>query len=245
MSLTKICALRESSHMLAAARAGADLLGMVFVPGVRRAIPPETARQMVAAFRVHYPPSSANPWEVGAGRPLLVGLFADQPVDEVANLAAEVGLDRVQLCGNEDADYRSRVPLPLVQVLRVPNLSQSDPAHRRNLLASLEDQLAALEDEGHLAILDSAGPGGSGNTFDWSLARELADRGRRFLLAGGLTPDNVAEAVAVAHPWGVDVSSGVETQGVKDVTKIRAFLQAAHRALSVMPLANAGTPSHG
>ena len=232
MSLIKIDGLRELPHMLAAAQAGADMLGIVFVPGVRRYVPPQAAREMVTAFQEHGLQNPASPQEVGAGHALLVGLFADQPVDEVTQIAGEVGLDQVQLCGSEDADYRSRVSCPLIQVLRMPNPPQSDPKRRQDLLASLEDQLAALEDQGHLAILDSAGPGGSGETFDWSLARELAERGRRFLLAGGLTPDNVTQAVAAAHPWGVDVSSGVETDGVKDVAKIRAFIVAARRALA-------------
>ena len=228
VSLIKICGLRELPHMLAAADAGADLLGMVFVPTVRRYIAPEVARQMVQAFREAYPSPASAPG------PVLVGLFADQPVEEVNRVAASVGVDRVQLCGSEGPEYWAQVRRPLLQLLHVPDAPEGDSVQRAETVAALGERISALGQAAGLALLDRRSerqPGGLGQTFDWSLARALADRGHRFLLAGGLSPENVLEAIATARPYGVDVSSGVETDEVKDVAKIRAFVQAARRAL--------------
>jgi phosphoribosylanthranilate isomerase len=219
LKLAKICGFREFSHMQAAASEGADLLGMVFVPEVRRTVNPKAASKMVAELRKDL------------GRETqFVGLFADQPVKQVIQICAEVGLDWVQLCGNEDTAYRALMPCPVIQVLHVPGLPKTTGLERQAMLTSLTYQLVALEEQGYLAILDGIGPGGSGETIDWSLAAELADQGRHFLLAGGLTPTNVAEAITTVDPVGVDVSSGVETGGVKDIEKIRDFIHAARRA---------------
>ena len=235
VSVVKVCGLRELPHMLAAAQAGAGLLGMVFVPGVRRRVDREAAQSLVAAFRESYPE-----------RPKIVGLFADQPVEEVNGTAQFVGLDWIQLCGQEGPDFWARMERPFLQVLHVPdppisgNTAVVDNVvvgpealmrdYRSGTLALIEGRLHALERGGGLAILDRQSekqPGGVGQSFDWTLARELADQRYRFLLAGGLTPENVGKAIEVAHPYGIDVSSGVETDGVKDPEKIRAFVRAA------------------
>jgi phosphoribosylanthranilate isomerase len=214
-TLIKICGLREPQHALVAAEAGADYLGMVFVPGVRRRITVEQARQIVQAAR----------HARGTHAPKLVGLFQDQPLSEVNEVAAEVGLDHVQLCGHEPMDYCGKVAVSPFKVLHV----RADVV-RDKTIADMDARLADLNAAGWLAVLDKHSDrqgGGTGETFDWSIAAELAQRGRRFLLAGGLTPANVAEAVRTVHPHGVDVSSGVETDGVKDIAKIRAFVVSA------------------
>lgn len=218
--LIKICGLRELEHALAAAEAGAELLGMVFVPGVRRRITPEQARAIAEGVRR----------ACGAKAPKLVGLFSDQRLGEVNETIAAVGLDHAQLCGNEPLDYCGKVAAPPLKVLHV---RAGRP--RAESVAEMDARLAELNAAGWLGILDKQSdvqPGGLGEPFDWTLAAELAQRGRRFLLAGGLTPQNVAEALRVARPEGVDVSSGVETGGVKDVAKIRAFIQRARAARS-------------
>ncbi|MBI4338038.1 MAG: phosphoribosylanthranilate isomerase [Chloroflexi bacterium] len=218
MTKVKICGLRRLEDMLCAADAGADFVGVVFVPGVRRQVPVEEAAATVAGFRRRW----------GQRPPQVVGLFADQPVELVNEVACQVGLDCVQLCGGEPPAYWEQVQRPILKALHV----RGDlPA--REQIEALGEKLALLERMGHLGVLDRASdlqPGGLGQPFDWSVARALAAEGNRFLLAGGLTPDNVAEAVQLVGPYGVDVSSGVETDGVKDQAKIRAFLRAARAA---------------
>lgn len=215
--LVKICGLRSLDDLRAAADAGADLVGIVFVPGVRRRVEPACAQEMVALFRQE---------RQGLPTPRIVGLFADQPLGEVQAIAHQVGLDMVQLCGQEDIPYARRVGLPVVKAVHIVGSAPDQ-------VAIAEAQVQALEDAGILPLLDKGGgpqPGGMGQPFDWGVAQALAQRGHRFLLAGGLTPENVAQAVRLVHPYGVDVSSGVETNGLKDYQKVRAFITAARNA---------------
>ena len=232
MSVIKIDGLRQLPHMLVAAEAGADLLGMVFVPGVRRRVDVGAAREMAASFRQRCPDG-----------PQLVGIFADQPVEVVNRVADIVGLDRVQLCGSEGEDHWSSIDRPILQVVHVADSPGPREQTRPRAAAIVAQRLLRLEAATCTAILDRHSdiqPGGLGEPFDWATARTLSDQGRRFILAGGLTPDNVAHAIATAHPDGVDVSSGVETAGVKDEAKIRAFVRAARQALGSL---QAGLPN--
>jgi phosphoribosylanthranilate isomerase len=151
-------------------------------------------------------------------RPLIVGVFADQPLEDVNAIAAAAGVDLVQLSGDESADFVREVGHPVLKAVHV-----EPGADAMDLLdTAVEKRAAAL-------MLDTASPdaqGGTGVAFDWSVGTELAKR-VPFLLAGGLTPENVVAAVEQVAPWGVDVSSGVETDGAKDLEKIRAFVRAA------------------
>ena len=152
-----------------------------------------------------------------------MGLFADQPIDEVNRHIKNCQLKQVQLCGSESLDYCGQVLVPVIKVIHVPeSLAQDGDLDR------LAESVQKYRDAGHLVTLDrqvEGLQGGTGKSFDWSIAARLAQAGQEFLLAGGLTPENVAVAVRSVAPWGVDVSSGVETDGVKDATKIRAFIQ--------------------
>ena len=213
----KICGVRSLDDALVAARAGADYVGMVFVPGRRRRVEPEAARVITDGLRV----GDLEP-------PRSVGLFGDQPLDEVLDTIAAAGLDYVQLCGDETLDY-CRAAVERAGVIKVLHVADDDSPDAISNVANRIDAFAAA---GCTVTLDSQVVGlhgGTGQSFDWSIAAQLAASGRRFLLAGGLTPANVAEAVAVVRPWGVDVSSGVETDGVKDPNKIKQFVANARR----------------
>ena len=205
----KICGVRRIEDALVAAQAGADYFGMVFVPGRRRRIEPEAARIITDGVR-----------DGDRESPKSVGLFGDQPLDGVLATVATAGLDYAQLCGDEPVDY-CRAVLRHAGVIKVLHVSNDD---RPDAVA---DRIDAFTAAGCTVTLDSqvAGlHGGTGQSFDWRIAAQLAASSRRFLLAGGLTPDNVAEAVGIVRPWGVDVSSGVETDGVQDPAKIRQFV---------------------
>ena len=220
MAIVKVCGMRELSHMVAATEAGVDMLGMVFVPAVRRYIEQDAAQELVAAFR-----------EQGHA-PQLVGLFADQPVEEVNEVASRLGLDMVQLCGYEPVGYWAKVNIPILKVVHVASVPAESQTARGIVMKDVHFRLQKVSKAGHIAVLDrksDAQPGGLGETFDWSIAREMADRGHNFLLAGGLAPENVGDAIESTHPYGVDVSSGVESDGVKDIAKIQAFIAAAKR----------------
>ena len=217
MTRLKICGLRELGHVLAAADAGADFLGFVFVPGVRRQLSEERAGAIIREHRRLR----------GSGGPQLVGLFANQSLEDVNRIIRLCGLDLVQLCGAEPPAYWARVEAGVVRQIRV-----RDDGPRHEVVAEVLRRVDEVVASGHVPLLDrqEAGAlGGTGRTFDWSIAREVARR-HDFLLAGGLTPDNVGDAIATVEPWGVDVSSGVESDGVKDPKKIAAFADEVRRA---------------
>ena len=199
----KICGVRRLDDALIAADAGADYVGIVFVPGRRRRIEPTAARAITDELRTS-----------GPDAPRSVGLFGDQPLADVLDTIAVAGLDFVQLCGEESLDYCRQVQerAGVIKVLHVPN--GADAA----AIADVARRIDAYAAAGCTITLDSQVVGlhgGTGQSFDWSIAAELAAGGRRFLLAGGLTPDNVGPAVEQVQPRGVDVSSGVETDGEK------------------------------
>ncbi len=244
MTYVKICGNRTPDDVLAAAEAGADFVGMIFARSSRH-IDLEDAQAMVRALggplsqqEIFAPPPSlqhgreeVGPWfqhgsqvltaYLGMKRPLTVGVFADQPIEEVNALAEEAGVDLVQLSGDETWEDCLLVAKQVIQVLHVgPVDTPVDPMeHVRPGFA-----LALMLDSAH-------GPyrGGSGQVFDWEVARRMSAR-LPIVLAGGLTPENVSEAIARVRPWAVDVVSGTETDGRKDHDKVRAFVQAVRAA---------------
>ncbi len=244
MTFVKICGNRTPADVLAAAEAGADLIGMVFAASSRR-VDPDEAYAMVRALGgplaghefLTPPPAQPHVREevsewfrhgarvletyLQAKRPLTVGVFADQSIEEVNEIAEEVGLDLVQLSGDETWEDCLLVTKQVIQVVHVSPLdSPSDPM----ALVKPGFAIALMLDAAH-------GPyrGGTGRTFDWEVAREVASR-VPMLLAGGLNPENVAEAIGAVHPWAVDVSSGTETDGRKDYDRVRAFVRAVREA---------------
>ncbi|MDT3700066.1 MAG: phosphoribosylanthranilate isomerase [Thermincola sp.] len=198
--LIKICGLREADHALLTAELGADLLGFVFADSPRQ-IAPESAREIIARL----------PSAVGK-----VGVFVDCDLGVINDIISFCGLDFAQLHGKETPEYCLAVQAPVIKAWRIKD----------------EESLTELlpyRDCVEMFLLDTyvkGAVGGTGQTFDWSLAGQAAEYGK-IILAGGLTPENVALAVETVGPYGVDVSSGVETAGAKDMAKIAAFIKQA------------------
>ena len=206
----KICGMRTLEHALAAADAGASLLGFVFVPEVRRQVSVDHAKSVIRQIRELR----------GEACPRIVGLFANQPLREVNKIVRECDLDFAQLCGDEPPDFWDNVDAWVVRQVKV-----DDSLPRNTAVADALRQIEEAVNRLHLTLLDKrvkGALGGTGHTFDWSIASEIARRHPVFL-AGGLAPGNVRQAINTVQPWGVDVSSGVETDGIKDSAKIARF----------------------
>jgi phosphoribosylanthranilate isomerase len=201
----KVCGITSEEDAALAAEAGVDGVGFVFWPKSPRAVGIETARRMASAV-----PASV----------VRVGLFVDASAETITRAVDAVGLDLVQLHGDETPELLASLPLRAWKALRVGSaLTPADVAPWAGAAGLLLDARAA------------AAPGGTGQAFDWTLARAVRDRISFLVLAGGLNADNVARAIEVARPDGVDVSSGVEmAPGRKDAARVRAFVKAARSA---------------
>ncbi len=200
--LVKICGLTRREDVAAAVAAGADLVGFVFAASPRRVTPGKVL-------------------EIGAGVPAAVkkvGVFVDERPERVVEIARTCGLDLVQLHGGEDEAYCRRILAAGCDFIKVFRLGRD----RRPPTAAFPGSWALLFD----TFLPGMA-GGGGRTFDWNLVSGWS--GRRFFLAGGLDPGNVGRALALTRPFGVDVSSGVESApGIKDHEKIKRFVTAVH-----------------
>ena len=197
----KICGITRVEDAQAAVAAGANALGFVFWPKSPRYVDPARARDIVATL-----PPSVTP----------IGVFVDQPADEVNRVANEVGLGAVQLHGSENEAYVRTMTRPVVKAVAVAG----GPAPAVDAWTS--DVTVLLD------VHDPVKKGGTGKTIDWTMAAEIAKR-RNVVLAGGLTPDNVAAAIAQVRPYGIDVSSGVESApGIKDHERISALFEAVY-----------------
>jgi phosphoribosylanthranilate isomerase len=206
----KICGITNLEDARAAIAAGADLLGFNFYRKSARYIEPETARAIVAQIRSDGRVSQ------------LIGVFVNSPLLEVQSILREVDLDRAQLHGDESIELVAQVQG--FKALKPQSMDEAEN-HAKTYAVAGEPAL----------LIDAYRPGeygGTGQIGDWSLAAKIARR-YPILLAGGLTPDNVLEAIRQVQPWGVDVASGVEsTPGRKDAAKMRAFIEQRHRTNS-------------
>ena len=213
MTRIKICGIREEVHALAAVEAGADFVGFVFAP-TRRQVSPAKAREIVDTVKKSS--SAIKP----------VGVFVDTPASEVNRIADFCGLDLVQLSGNESWEYCRQIARPIIKAIRIGQQL------REEINAELTVGLKTLSPQRFITLLDSQVEGkygGTGEAFNWQLAEEVSAR-FPVIIAGGLTPDNVGQLVKEVQPWGVDVSTGVESNGQKDVSKIRAFIETVRKA---------------
>ena len=202
MTRVKVCGITRVDDALLAVELGAAAIGFVFWPGSPRAIDPARARVIAAAL----PPLVAR-----------IGVFVDQPVDDVRRVADDVELTAVQLHGSESMEYVRAMMQPVIKAVPV-------------IRAFTPETVDAFPEE-ITVLLDAHDPirrGGTGQTIDWSIAASAAAR-RPVFLSGGLNPANIREAVAQVKPYGVDLSSGVESAaGIKDPVKLRALFGALH-----------------
>lgn len=200
--IVKICGLATQEQAEAAKRAGADMIGFVFAAGSKRQISVPAAAAIAGAVK-------------GVAK---VGVFVNQPLRAVREIADSCRLDYIQLHGGESPEYCRELNRPAIKVFRVG----------RDFAGAAERYQAEY------LLLDSYVPGvdgGTGVPFDWRQMRDIIGLLKKpFLLAGGLKPENVAEAIDMLRPAGVDVSGGVETDGQKDGEKIRRFITAAKAA---------------
>lgn len=228
----KICGLTLPEHGFLVGRMQLPAFGLVFAESKRR-VGREQAREIVDAAKM------GKAFDVGEGSlareeelglraaldlidpPLAVGVFVNESPDAIASIAEYVGLNAIQLSGDETplscSKIARRTGLPVIKALRLRG--EGDLA-----------QLDAYAGAGATILLDTPAPdgryGGTGTTGDWTLARRAAERWP-VILSGGLTPDNVEDAIATVNPRGVDVSSGVESGGIKDPEKMVAFARTA------------------
>lgn len=206
----KICGITHIDDARAAMEAGADLLGFNFYLRSPRYIVPEKAREIVTHLRRSDGPG-----------PLLVGVFVNSPLEEVRSILEIAQIDLAQLHGDE--------PVSVVEQLNGRGFKALRPTSETEAEIDAE-WFAPYGPNAPVLLVDAYRKeqyGGTGHTADWTIATKLAQQ-YPILLAGGLTPDNVAEAVRQVRPWGVDVASGVEcAPGKKDAAKMRAFVERA------------------
>jgi anthranilate synthase/indole-3-glycerol phosphate synthase/phosphoribosylanthranilate isomerase len=255
MRVVKVCGTTNAEDALTACREGANFIGVIFVPKSKRCVTAEQAKEVVQNVRKfgertaatefpETPQSSDSPLaslvaksrvlEDITRRPLVVGVFQNQSPGFIKQMVSECGLDMVQLHGNEGmmAASKTNCGAPAIRVVDIETDPETGKAASNAVNILLEsitsDPVAILLDT---SIKGSKEGGGTGVTFDWSIAEKIQSAGLPVIIAGGLTPENVEDAVSSVRPWGVDVSSGLEASpGKKDHAKIKAFVQGARDA---------------
>lgn len=199
MTKTKLCGLSRPCDIIAVNRLQPDYIGFVFAKKSKRYVSPCRAKELKNML---------------CGKIKAVGVFVNEPVESVAQLLGSGTIDIAQLHGQEDETYiaalRSLTDKPIIKAFRVD---------------TQEDVAKANASSADYVLLDS-GNGGTGTVFDWQLLSGIT---RPYFLAGGLNPENAEEAIRALHPYAVDVSSGIETEGLKDEKKMTAFLAAVKR----------------
>ena len=211
----KIEGLRSGDDARRVAMLGADAVGLVFAPSPRQ-VSLQQAREVVAAV---------GPWVA------TVGLFVNAPVDEINEIVDATGIDYVQLHGDEPPHCAGQIRAKVIKAFRVRD---------EQWLSEVSRWLSGLDAQGRrrfsavlLDAFDSSARGGTGQKFNWDLVADARNRGDLrdlgpIILAGGLDPSCVADAIRTIAPWGVDVASGVESApGVKDFQKVEAFIRVA------------------
>ncbi|KAI8883217.1 hypothetical protein K501DRAFT_285451 [Backusella circina FSU 941] len=245
-SLVKVCGISTVEAAMEAATAGADLIGLIFAEKSKRRVDIEQAKEIVSSLRTLEAPETAAVLEVEdvdvsssnldwfqmhsqllqsrERKPLVVGVFVNQSIQYMTQVALKVGLDLIQLHGTESIESARYLPVPVIKAFHIDNESFK-PGHIHAMTQPGSHHYVLLDAK--VASLPSDQQGGQGVKFDWSIASKVVNSKGAFpiILAGGLDPTNVASAIHQVKPWIVDVSSGVETDGEKDLEKIRDFVK--------------------
>lgn len=223
MVIAKVCGVKRPEDAIIALDSGANLIGIILVPGRGRTVDIETAKAIAEAVHSYRrtaitlpEPENESVWERRArlleieshSSPMLVGVVQNQPLKDVLQLQRDIGLDVVQFHGNEPLEWCKEIP-----TLSFKRFTPNTPAFSGIL----------QPDAHHLPLIDGE-IGGTGELVDWELLQQLHRSGGAFILAGGLNSENVESAGRVSGVIGVDVSGGVETEGLKDPIKIKEFL---------------------
>jgi len=210
----KICGVSNAADAEAVAALNPDFMGFIFWPGSKRFVKPGA----VAEWAKNLPPVPR------------VGVFVDATPDEVRDAVETAGLSVAQLHGAEGVERYQDVAPALWKVVKIDPAGPGIPAFGNAGIAAFQSlEVSPLVGALLLDTFNVASPGGTGATGDWDVARDMVAASRKpVLLAGGLTPGNVGEAIRIVRPWGVDVSSGVEERPArKDMSKVREFIHAA------------------
>ncbi|MBR7553940.1 phosphoribosylanthranilate isomerase [Allobacillus sp. GCM10007491] len=197
--IVKICGVQDKETALAVAASGADFIGFVFAESSRR-VEPEVVKEITDSL-----PQTIKK----------VGVFVNESPEEINQIAAFAGLDMIQLHGDETPTECEQIDNPVIKAFSIRELHDLERISMYDVAYSLVDHPGGKY------------RGGSGQSFDWQILNQRTPRHSQIILAGGLHPGNVQEAIKTAKPFGVDVSSGVETGGRKDVSKIHAFVAQA------------------
>jgi phosphoribosylanthranilate isomerase len=196
----KICGITRPEDAVLAAQLGASAIGFIFWPRSQRYVAPERAREIATALPPHV---------------VCVGVFVDQPVEHIREIATQVPLGAVQLHGSETPDVVNALMQPVIKAVPVTD----------GFVPASVDQIPAAV----TVLLDAHDPvkrGGTGRPIDWSVAAQVARR-RPIMLSGGLTPANIRDAITAVRPYGVDLASGVESApGIKDPDKLTQLFEA-------------------
>jgi len=255
--MIKVCGITNKEDALVACKMGANLIGTIFAPKSKRCVRVDQAKEVVAAVRtfgertarLDFPSSAMNSENVSplqslvkksralediSRRPLVVGVFQNQSHEFIREMVETCGLDLVQLHGKEgmEAANVSKCGVPAIRVVDIETNgdgSGTSPTAVQKLLGDITtDPIAILLDT---SIKGNKEGGGTGVTFDWGIAETLQNHGLPVIIAGGLKPHNVKEAVMGTRPWGIDVSSGVEASpGTKDHDAVEKFVKGAREA---------------
>jgi len=250
--IVKVCGITNVKDALVACQSGASLIGIIFVPSSKRFVTLDRAKSIVEAVRnfgerntrieitvgADSKNSSLSPisnlikksraLEKACHRPLVVGVFQNSEMEDLKTIVEEVGLDLVQLHGNEEMEKCANCGVPAIKVIHIEAASDD----KRTTIA--EGVIASLTSDPVAILLDTSVKGvkgGTGVTFDWDLAKSVQNHGLPIIVAGGLNAENVYQLISTVQPWGVDVSSGVEESPIKkDEGKVVAFVSNARKA---------------